>query len=112
MDDFFNEKFPNTFKGKAEPYTGPENIQDVGEYVNIAEYAEAAAGLYDTYIEAELNFTNSDGNPVQGVVRKRFRNNDGGLVGVVNCNPVIYTIKYEVQYLDVFVEYMTTKHIV
>ena len=48
---------------------------DSDEYMNDATDAEAAADLYDTYIGAELNFPNSDGNPVQEVVRNRIRNN-------------------------------------
>ena len=53
----------------------------------------------------------SDINTVQGVVRKRIRNNNGESVVVVNLNPLINTSKYEFQYLGGFVEYITANHI-
>ena len=68
--------------------------------MNNATYYEAAADSCDTYIEAELNFPDSDGNTVQGVVKKRIINNYGKHVGVVKRNPLLDTSKYEVQYAD------------
>ena len=75
---------------------------DVDEYVNNATDAEAAADSYDTYIGAGLKFPDLGVNPVWGVVRKRIRNNFGNPVHVLNHNPLINTIKYEVQFLDGF----------
>ena len=57
-----------------------------------------------------MNFLDSDGNPVRGIVRKRIRNNEGDTVSVVNRNTLIDTIKYEVQCLDSFVEDMTSNN--
>ena len=66
---------------------------------------------YDIYIGAGLNFSGSDENPVQGVVRKRIRNNYGEPVYFVNCNPLLDTSKYELQYLDGFMENMASNQI-
>ena len=43
---------------------------------------------------------------------KRIRNNDVDPGGVVNHNPLIGKIKYEVQYLDGFMVEMTANRIV
>ena len=48
---------------------------------------------------------------MQGVVRKRTRNDDCEPLGVVNQNPLLDTRKFEVQYLGGFVEKMTVNHI-
>ena len=79
--------------------------------MNKATDTEAESDSYDTYINAELKFPNSDGNPVQGVVRKRIRNNYGEPVYFVNCNPLLDTSKYELQYLDGFMENMASNQI-
>ena len=62
---------------------------DVDNYVNNAEDSEAVVGSYETYIGAELNFPDSDGNAVYGHAKKRVRNNDDQSVGVVNRNPLL-----------------------
>ena len=41
-----------------------------------------------------------------GVVSNRIIKNDGDLVGIVNRNPLLDTSKYELQYLDGFMEAM------
>ena len=84
---------------------------DVDEYLNNATHGYSAADSYETYIGVELNFPDSDGNPVRVVVRKRINNNDGDPVGVVRRNPILNTSRYEVQYLDGFVEEMTSNQI-
>ena len=80
---------------------------DVNKYLNNGTDAASSYDSYETYMIAELNFPDSYGNPVWGVVRKRVRNNYGEPVSVVNQNPLIDTSKYEVQYLVFFVEDIT-----
>ena len=48
---------------------------------------------------------------MQGIFRKRIRNNNGDPVGVVKCNAILDTINYELQYLKGFVEEINENHI-
>ena len=48
---------------------------------------------------------------MQGVVKKRIRNNDGETFGVVDRNTLLDTSKDEVQCLSGFVEYVTPNNI-
>ena len=77
---------------------------DMDDYVKNVEDSEAAADSYDTYIGAELNFQDADRNAVYGCVKKQVWNDDGQAVGAVNQNPLINSIKYEVEYLDGYIE--------
>ena len=81
---------------------------NMDDYWNNYEDAEAAEDSYDTYIITDLNLPDADGNEVCGRVKKRFRNDDGQAVDVVNRNPLIDRIKYEVEYLGGYVEEITT----
>ena len=65
LDYFFNDDVTDHFGGKQGPYTGPENMLDVNSYVNEATDAKAEFDSYETYIGAELNLPDLDGNPVQ-----------------------------------------------
>ena len=111
LEGFANDDVPNPYERYEEAYNGPNAMLDVDDYVNNAEDAEAAADSYDTYIGAELNFPDADGNVVYGRVKKRVQNNDGQAVGIVNRNPLLDTSKYEVEYFDGYVEEMTTNQI-
>ena len=84
---------------------------DVDDYVKNAEDAEASSDSYDTYIGADLNLPDANGNAVYGRVKKRVRNNYGQSVGVVNRNPLLDTSKYEVDYHNGYIEEMTTNQI-
>ena len=84
---------------------------NVYDYVNNSKYAEAAADTYDTYIGPDLNFPDANGNALNGSVKIRFRNNYGQAVGVVNQNPLLDTSKYDVEYLDNYIEEMDTNQI-
>ena len=64
LEGFANDDVPNPCETYAEAYNGPNVMLDVDDYVNNAEDAEAAADSYDTYIGAELNFLDADGNAV------------------------------------------------
>ena len=48
---------------------------------------------------------------MRGSVSKGIRNNDVYYVGVAVRNPLLDTIRYELQYLYGFVEEMTMNHI-
>ena len=74
------------------------------EYVNNYEYAESAVDPYDTYTSVELNSSDANGNALYGRVKKLVRNNDRQSAGIVNRSPLIDTIKYEVEYLDGYIE--------
>ena len=58
-----------------------------------------------------MNFSGSDENPVQGVVRKRIRNNYCEPVVFLNHNSLLDTRKHGVHYLDCFVEEITAYQI-
>ena len=73
--------------------------------------AEEEDDSYDAYIRSELRLPNSDGNPVWGTTLNRIRNNYGDPVGVVNHTPILNTNKYELQYMDYFMEDITANHI-
>ena len=73
--------------------------------------AEPAADSYDTYILTELNFPDSDRNALYGRVRKIVRNYYGQYIGVVNRNSILDTSKYKVEYLDGYIEEITTNRI-
>ena len=64
LEGFANDDVPNPYETYEEAYNGPNAMLDVDDYVNNAENAEAAADSYDTYIGAELNFPDADGNAV------------------------------------------------
>ena len=64
LEGFANDDVPNPYETYEEAYNGPNAMLDVDDYVNNAEDAEAAADSYDTYIGAELNFPDADGNAV------------------------------------------------
>ena len=81
------------------------------EYVNNAQNAEAAIDSYDNYIRADLHFPDANGNAVYGCVKKRVCNDYGRAVDIVNCNPLIDRSKYEVEYLDGYIEEITTNKI-
>ena len=83
----------------------------VDEYVNNATNAETASDSHDIYIGAEFNFLGSFGNPIRSIVRKRIIKNDGETISVVNHKPLLYTRKYELQYLDGFMEEITANQI-
>ena len=83
----------------------------VDEYLNIATNAETSSDSHDIYIGAELNFLGSFWNPIRSIVRKRIIKNDGKTISVVNHNPLLYTRKYELQYLDGFMEEITANQI-
>ena len=93
LEGFTNDDLPNPYKTYEEAYNGPNAMLDVDDYVKNAEDAEAAADSYETYIGAELNFPDSDGNALYVRVKKRFRKYDGQDVGVVNWNPFLDTSK-------------------
>ena len=111
LEGFTNDGVPNPYETYKEAYNGPNEMIDIDDYVNNSEDAEAAEDSYDTYIGAGLNFPDADGNAVYRRVKKRVRNYGGQSVGVVNCNPLLDMSKYEVEYLDGYIEEMTTNHI-
>ena len=55
-----------------------------------------------------MNLPDADRNAVYGCVKKIVQNDDGQAVGVVNWNPLLDTSKYKVEYLDGYIEVMTT----
>ena len=81
------------------------------DHVKNSEDAEAAEDSYDTYICAELNSPDADGNAVYGRVNKCFWNHYGKAIIVVNWNPFFDMNKYEVEYLDGYIEEMTNNQI-
>ena len=84
---------------------------DLYHYVKNDKNSDGVADSYDTYIGSEKNFPYANGNAVYGSVNKRVWNDDGQDVGVVIWNLFIDTSKYEVDYLDGYIEEMTTKQI-
>ena len=84
---------------------------DTDEYVNNSLNAEAAADSYYTYIRADLYFPYADENAVYGCFNKLVQNDYGQAVDVVNRNPLIDRSKYEVEYLDGYIEEMATNQI-
>ena len=69
---------------------------DVDDYVTNDKDTEVSTDLYDTYINADLNFPDADSNAVYTHVNKQVWGNYGQAVGVVNRNLLLDTIKYEV----------------
>ena len=72
---------------------------NMDHYVNNSYDAESAVDSYNTYIVADLDFRDANGNTVHRRVKKCVRNNYGQALGVVNWNPWLDTIKYKVAYI-------------
>ena len=77
---------------------------DVDDYVNNSKDPGDEAYSYDSYIGVELNFPDTNGYAVDRHVKKKNWNYDGQAVCVVNRNPLLDTSKYEVEYLDGYIE--------
>ena len=58
-----------------------------------------------------MKFPDAYGNAVYGRVKKRVRNDAGQAVDIVNKNLFLDKSKYEVDYLDGYIEKMTTDKI-
>ena len=95
-----------------EAYNGLNAMMDVDDYLYNAEDVEAASYSYDTYISVELNFPDFYRNSVYRRVKKRVQNNYGQAVAIINHNPLLDMIKYKVDYLEGYIEEMTTYQIV
>ena len=76
----------------------------VNDHVNNDKDSEAAADSYYTYIGADLNFPDADGNAVYGRVKKLVRNDYGQAIGVINRIPLLDTSKYKVDYFEGYIE--------
>ena len=84
---------------------------DVYYYVNNYKDAEAALYSYDTYIGVDLRFPDDNRNALYELFKKRVWNDDGQAIGVVNQNLWLDMSKYKVEYLDGYIDKMTTNQI-
>ena len=75
------------------------------------ENAETSADSHDTYIGADLKFPDFHKNAVYRRVKKRVCIDYCQAVDVVNWKSLLDTSKYEVDYIDGYIEEMTTKQI-
>ncbi len=62
----------------------------------------------DPYVGMEMTIQRgADGETVHAKVRKRARDHDGTPIGLAHSNPLLDSRKYEVKYVDEYVEELT-----